>query len=128
MIRFLLQFVVTAATMLGLSSQLAGFQVDGWRPALIASVVFGLVNTLLKPVLKLLTFPITFLTLGLWLLVLNAGMLWLTQWWVKGFEITSLTSLFLGSILLSIVGMVWKAVSKDDDSKRKSKKDQRTKR
>jgi len=121
-IKFLLQFVVTGAAMLALSSQLPGFLVDGWKPALIAAVVLGLVNTLLKPVLILLTFPITILTLGLWLLVLNAGMLWLTQRLVSGFEITNLPALFLGSILLSLLGMVWKAISKDDDSDRRQAK------
>ncbi|MEO5988726.1 MAG: phage holin family protein [Candidatus Eisenbacteria bacterium] len=116
MIRFLLQFIVTGATMLGLSSQLPGFRMEGWKPALVAAVVLGFVNTLVKPVLQLLTFPITIMTLGLWLLILNAAMLWLTQRLVGGFEITNVASLFLGSILLSLVGMVWKAASKDGDS------------
>ncbi len=120
MIRFLLQFIVTGAAMLGLSSQLSGFRVDGWKPALVAAVVLGLVNTLVKPVLQLLTFPLTILTLGLWLLFINAGMLWLTQRLVRGFEISNGTSLFLGSILLSLVGMIWKAASKDDPSDRRS--------
>ncbi len=121
MIKFLLQFVVTAATMLALSSGLPGFQVQGWKPALIAALVLGFVNTVLKPVLTLLTFPITLLTLGLWLLVLNAAMLWLTQRLVSGFEITTIPALFIATIVLSIVGMVWKMISKDEprDSRKK---------
>ena len=119
MIRFLLQFVVTAAAMLGLSSQLSGFHVDGWRPALIAAVVLGLLNTLVKPVLQLLTFPITFLTLGLWLLVLNAFMLWATQRMVSGFTVAGVPALIIGSILLSLVGMVWKALANDTDDRQK---------
>lgn len=116
MIRLLLQFVVTGAAMLALSTQLPGFHMDGWKPALVAAVVFGFVNALVKPILQLLTFPITILTLGLWLLVINAAMLWLTQRLVPGFEISNGASLLLGSILLSVVGMVWKAVSKEDRS------------
>lgn len=123
MIKFLLQFVVTAAAMLALSSQLPGFQVQGWKPALIAALVLGFVNTVLKPVLTLLTFPITFLTLGLWLLVLNAAMLWLTQRLVGGFEITTLPALFIATIVLSIVGMVWKLISKDEPRDSRNKKD-----
>ena len=123
MIQFLLQFVVTAAAMLALSSQLPGFQVQGWQPALIAALVLGFVNTVLKPVLTLLTFPITFLTLGLWLLVLNAAMLWLTQRLVSGFEITTVPALFIGTIILSIVGMIWKAISKDEPRDSRAMKD-----
>ncbi len=111
--------------MLALSSQLSGFRVDGWKPALVAAVVFGVVNTILKPILKLLTFPITLVTLGLWLIVVNAAMLWLTQRLVKGFEISSIPSLLIGSVLLSMVGMFWKAVTKDDDHSRSDRSDQK---
>src|SRR5262249_47701275 len=68
----LLYFVVMAAAMLGLSRILPGFHVNGWVPALFASVVLAAVNTVLKPILFVLTLPFTILTLGLFLFVLNA--------------------------------------------------------
>lgn len=108
----LLYFVVIAAAMLGLSRVLPGFQVDGWKPALIASVVLALVNTIVKPILFVLTLPFTILTLGLFLFVLNMLMLWLTATLVPGFRVSGFMTTFLASIALSIVGMIWKAATK----------------
>jgi putative membrane protein len=109
---FLLYFVVMAAAMLGLSRVLPGFRVDGWGPALIGAVVLALVNTLVKPVLFVLTLPFTILTLGLFLFVLNALMLWITALLVPGFRVTGILTTLLASIVLALVGMVWKAATR----------------
>ncbi len=109
---FLLYFVVMAAAMMVLSRFLTGFEVDGWIPALIASVVLAFVNTVVKPILFVLTLPFTILTLGLFLLVLNALMLWLTSLLVPGFHVTSVTAAFIASLVLAAVGMLWKAATK----------------
>jgi putative membrane protein len=108
---FLLYFVVMAAAMLGLSKVLPGFRVDGWGPALIASVVLALVNTLVKPVLFVITLPFTIVTLGLFLFVLNALMLWLTSILVPGFRVSGFVTTLLASIVLAVVSMVWKAAT-----------------
>ena len=123
MIRFLGHFAVTAAAMMLLARQLPGFAVRDWQAALLAALVLGFVNAVVKPVLFLLTLPITFLTLGLFLLVLNAGMLALTAYLVPGFRVTDLGSLALASILLALVGVIYKWVTGDDkrDSRRKPK-------
>lgn len=107
-----LYFVVMAATMILLSRVLPGFQVSGWGPALLAALVLGVVNVLVKPILFLLTLPFTILTLGLFLLVLNALMLALTAWLVPGFRITGFASAFWAALVLAVVGMVWKAATK----------------
>ena len=109
---FILYFVVIAATMMALSHYLPGFQVDGWMPALWAAVVLGAANTILKPILFVLTLPFTILTLGLFLLVLNALMLWITALIVPGFELQGFMPTFIASLILSCVGMIWKAVTK----------------
>lgn len=109
---FLLYFVVMAAAMLLLSRVLPGFQVDGWGPALVASVVLGLVNAIVRPILFILTLPFTIITLGLFLIVLNALMLGLTAWLVRGFRIDGFGTMLLASVLLALVGMVWKAATK----------------
>ncbi len=113
--RHLLYFVVMAAAMLALSMSgvLPGFTVDGWAPALIGAVVLALANTILKPILFVLTLPFTILTLGLFLLVLNACMLWLTGRVVPGMHVHGALSTLVASMVLSVVGMIWKAVSKD---------------
>lgn len=108
----LLYFVVMAAAMLGLSKVLPGFRVDGWVPALIASVVLALVNVIVKPILFILTLPFTILTLGLFLFVLNMMMLWLTSILVPGFRVSGFLTTFIASLALALVGMVWKAATK----------------
>jgi len=107
----LLYFLLMAAAMLGLSRVLPGFRVDGLVPALFAAAVLGAVNAIVKPILFVLTLPFTIVTLGLFLLVLNAFCLWLTQMIVPGFEIRGLGTTFLASLILAAVGMAWKAIS-----------------
>lgn len=107
-----LYFVVMAAAMLGLSRILPGFQVNGWIPAIFASVMLAVVNVVVKPVLFILTLPFTILTLGLFLLVLNAIMLWLTASIVPGFRIQGAGTTLVASLILAAVGMVWKAATR----------------
>jgi putative membrane protein len=66
----------------------------------------------LKPILFVLTLPFTILTLGLFLLVLNALMLWVTALIVPGFRVHGFVTLLLASMILSVVGMIWKAATK----------------
>jgi putative membrane protein len=108
----LLYFLVIAAAMMGLSRILPGFTVTGWVPAIFASVVLAAVNTVLKPILFVLTLPLTILTLGLFLFVLNAICLWIASLLVPGFSIRDLGTALVASILLAVVGMVWKGLVK----------------
>lgn len=106
----LLYFVVMAAVMLALSRVLPGFRVDGWIPALLGAVVLAAVNTVVKPVLFVITLPFTIVTLGLFLLVLNALMLWLTALIVPGFRVEGAWTTLQVSVILAIVSMAWKAI------------------
>ena len=117
MMGLLLYFVVMAAAMLGLSQVLPGFHVDGWGPALFAAIVLAAVNTIVRPILFILTLPFTILTLGLFLLVLNAIMLWITDIIVPGFSIDGFVTTLIASLILAIVGMVWKAATKEQKRK-----------
>jgi putative membrane protein len=119
-IKQLLYFVVMAGAMIVLSTSgvLPGFTVDGWRAALIGAVVLALANTILKPILFLLTLPFTIVTLGLFLLVLNALMLWITSRLVPGLHVHGALTTLTASLVLSLVGVVWKSVSKDDSRHR----------
>ncbi len=112
MMNALLYFVVMALTMLGIARLLPGFEVRGFGTALIAALVLALLNTLVKPFLFLLTLPLTLLTLGLFLLVLNAIMLWLTSLLVPGFHIQGFTTTLLASLILAVVGTMWKAATR----------------
>ena len=80
--------------------------VDGLFSAFMAALLLGIVNTILRPILILLTLPITLLTLGLFLLVINGLMLWLVAALVKGFHVNGFSEAVIGSILISIVSWV----------------------
>lgn len=87
---------------------------------LVLALVFGAVNTFIKPVLKLLAFPITLITLGLFTLVINAGMLLLTARLAggTGFQVDGFVPALLGAILVSVVGTVLGALVRDDKDER----------
>ena len=116
----ILHFLVIAGTMLVLSQHLDGFHVSSFGVAVLAAVVLAFVNAVVKPVLALLTFPLTILTLGGFLFVLNVAMLWLTQKLVPGFDVHGLKALVLGSLLLSVVSTVWNAIIPDGRASRQS--------
>lgn len=125
MLKQIVYFLVMAAAMMTLSMSgiLPGFSVDGFQAALVSAVVLALANALLKPVLFLLTLPFTIMTLGLFLLVLNALMLWITARVVPGLHLQGAFTTLVASVLLSLVGMIWNAVSKDDGRHRKRDRD-----
>ena len=79
----------------------------------IAALVLGLANAIVRPVLFVLTLPLTILTLGLFLLVLNGIVLWLVSLVVPGFAFHSFFAAFLAALVLSVVGMLWKALTRD---------------
>lgn len=104
-----LYFLVMAVAMLLLSRVLPGFQVDGIGPAIWAALILALLNAIVRPVLFVLTLPLTVLTLGLFLFVLNAIVLSLAAALVPGFRILGFGTTLLASVLLGLVGMAWKA-------------------
>ena len=110
----LLYFLLMAAAFMLLSRILPGFHVTGWGPAILGAVILAVVNTIVKPVLFVLTLPFTIVTLGLFLLVLNALMLGLTAWLVPGISIAGFGTMFLASLILSVVGMVFKGMTKSE--------------
>jgi putative membrane protein len=77
--------------------------VEGFLAALVAAFLLGIVNTIIKPILVLLTLPLTILTLGLFLLVINGLMLWLVSALVSGFHVSGFWGAVFGSILISLV-------------------------
>jgi putative membrane protein len=108
-----LYFLVMAAAMLILSRILPGFRVDGIGAAIWASLVLALLNTIVRPILFLLTLPFTVLTLGLFLFVLNALILFLTARLVHGFHVQGWGSAILASVILGLVSLVWKAAVRE---------------
>jgi putative membrane protein len=104
----LLHWIVSALAVWITSQVVPGFVVNGPAAALIAAVVIGLVNATLGLILKIITFPLTILTLGLFWLLINAVMLELASLLVPGFHLASFKAAFLGAIVLMLVNMLLK--------------------
>jgi len=102
--RILLVWILNTIALLAVAYLYPGVQVDDWKSAAIAALVLGLVNTLVKPILVLLTLPVTIVTLGLFLLVLNALLFWAVASMVSGFHVGGFGSAFLGAVLYSVIG------------------------
>lgn len=101
--RFLLRLLLNGVAILVAAALINGVHLSGAPAALMAGVILGLINAIIRPVLKILTFPITILTLGLFTLVINAVCFALTAWVVDGFEIDGPVPAFVGALLVSIV-------------------------
>lgn len=108
--QLLLTWVINALALLIITYLVPSIRIKGFGTALIVAVVLGLINTLLRPVLILLTLPVTILTLGLFILVINALMFWMASALLKGFEVTGFWSALLGSVLYSIISWVLSAL------------------
>ena|SRR3989338_7481712 len=100
------RWVINALALIIIANIVPGFGVDGLYTALIAALVLGLANALIRPILFILTLPITIITLGLFTFVLNALMVWLASTVVKGFEVTGFVPALLAAILLWMVSLV----------------------
>jgi putative membrane protein len=110
MIKLLVHWVLSALCLLLVAHFVPGFIVNGFGTALIAAVVIGLVNSTLGMLLKVLTFPLTILTLGIFWLVINALMLKFASLLVPGFVVVGLWPAFWGGIILSLLNMVVRAI------------------
>ena len=105
---FIFRLLIHMVAILIISYLLPGLiRVEGIWAALVAAFILGIVNTVLRPILVFFTFPITILTLGLFLLVINGLMLWLVSTVVKGFYVNGFWGAVLGSILISFVSWIF---------------------
>jgi putative membrane protein len=101
--RLLAVWVINALALLLVAYLLTGIHVNGFGSALIAALVLGLVNTLIRPILVILTLPVTLLTLGLFIFVINALLFLFVGNLLAGFQVASFGAALLGSILYSVI-------------------------
>jgi putative membrane protein len=106
MIKLLLRWTLLAAALLLVAHLYRGVAVASFATALVAALVLGLLNTLVRPLLVLLTFPVTLVTLGLFLFVINALMFWSAASVLEGFNVSGFGAALVGSIIYSLCGMV----------------------
>ncbi len=104
--KLILRWLLLAAALLLVAHLYSGVTVASFGVALIAALVLGLLNTLVRPLLVLLTFPVTLVTLGLFLFVINAAMFWAAAGVLEGFNVAGFGAALLGSIIYSLCGMV----------------------
>ena len=104
--KLIVRWLLLSAALLLVAHLYSGVVVASFTAAMIAALVLGLLNTLVRPLLVLLTLPVTLLTLGLFLFVINALMFWAAAGVLEGFNVRGFGAALLGSLLYSVCGMV----------------------
>jgi putative membrane protein len=112
---FLLRVLLNGMAIVAAAFLVPGMHVTGPVPALIAGLVLGLVNALVRPILVILTLPFTLITLGLFLFVVNTICLALTAALVPGFGISGFFAAFFGALIVTIVSWILSALTRDGD-------------
>ncbi|MFD2564130.1 phage holin family protein [Aquimarina rubra] len=114
--KFLLKMILSAIAVLVLAEILPGVGVDSYVSALIVAVLLAILNTIVKPLLIILTLPVTIVTLGLFLLVINAAIILIADHFVSGFSVNGWLWAVIFSILLSVFQSILYSILKKDKS------------
>jgi putative membrane protein len=104
--KLIIKWLLSAAALLLVAYLYSGVQVNSFTAALVAAFVIGLFNIILRPVLVVLTLPVTLVTLGLFLFVINALMFWAAAYVLDGFQVSGFVGALLGSLIYSVLGIV----------------------
>ena len=104
--QFIITWIITAVSLLITAHFVPGIKIDTVTDAAIGAIVLGLINAIVKPIMILLTLPLTILTLGLFLFVINALSFYLVAYITPGFHISTFWAALLGSIVLSLVSSI----------------------
>ena len=104
--RLVLVWLINTLALLALPYVIPGVKVDTFTAAVIAALVLGLINTLIRPILILLTLPATLLTLGLFIFVINGLLFWWVGSFVDGFHVSGFWAGFFGAIVYSIISFL----------------------
>lgn len=116
MLRLLLHWLISAILLMVVAHVVPGFEVHGLRAALIAAVVIGLINSTLGLLLKIITFPLTIFSFGIFLLIINALMLVVASHLVHGFVVRGFAPAFWGGLMLSILNLLVKWLTPKESS------------
>lgn len=104
--RFLVGWLINSTALLAVVHLVSGITIDRWQTTFVASLVLGLLNSVIRPLLILLTLPVTVLTLGFFTLFINAFLFDLAAHLVPGFEVMSYGTAFLGALVFSIIAFL----------------------
>jgi len=106
MLKLIVKWLLSAAALLLVAYLYSGVQITSFGSAMLAALVIGLLNTVLRPVLVVLTLPVTVVTLGLFLFVINALMFWFASALLAGFQVSGFVAALIGSLIYSVIGIV----------------------
>ena len=111
----MIRWLVNGLALMLVAYLYSGVQVTGLFPALIAALVLGLVNAVIRPILVILTLPVTLVTLGLFIFVINALLFWFVAEVVKGFNVAGFMAALIGSLMYSVITLItsWLIFSKN---------------
>jgi putative membrane protein len=109
-LRLIVVWLINALALMAVAYLMPSIAVSSFGAALVAALVLGLVNAFVRPVLILLTLPVTVLTLGLFIFVLNGLLFWMVGSWLEGFAVAGFWAAVLGAILFSIVSWALSAL------------------
>ncbi|MDP1597360.1 MAG: phage holin family protein [Methylotenera sp.] len=112
--KLLLVWLLNALALLAVAYFVPNIYVAGFTAALVAALVIGLVNMLIRPILVILTLPITILTLGLFILVINGVLFYTVGHWLQGFEVRTLMAGIIGAIVYSVFSWLLTAIFIED--------------
>jgi putative membrane protein len=104
--KLIIKWLLSAVALLAVAHLYSGVQVQNFTSALIAAFVIGLLNTIVRPILVVLTLPVTMVTLGLFLFVINALMFWAAASLLDGFQVNGFGAALLGSLIYSLLSVV----------------------
>jgi putative membrane protein len=99
---FFFRLIITALGLWAAATIIPGVTITGWRPLLVAALLLGIVNAVIRPVLLILTLPLTILTLGLFVFIVNGISLGVVAWLVPGFELAGLIPATLGAVVVGV--------------------------
>ena len=108
--RLLLVWLVNTVSLIAVAYLMPSINVASFATALVAALILGLVNTVIRPILVLLTLPATLLTLGLFIFVINGLLFWMVGSFVEGFEVAGFWAGFFGAILYSVISWLLAAL------------------
>jgi putative membrane protein len=115
MFKLLVSWIINGLALIGVAYIVPNIQVDSFTTALIAAAVIGLANILIKPILVILTLPVTILTLGLFIFVINGLLFWAVGHFLQGFSVNTLLAGVFGAIVYSLISWLLSAIVIDKD-------------
>ncbi len=118
--KYILKIILSAVAVFLLANILPGITIESYLIAVLVAIVLGFLNTLVKPIMILFTIPLTIITLGLFLLIINASIILIAAYFISGFQVSGLFTALLFSVLLSITQSILSRLLKEDKKSTKN--------